>query len=89
MQNMMESGILPWVLMAGVVYFFMIRPKQKEAKQREAMLAELKVGDKVSTYAGIIGVITQIDNQNFTMKTGDSKIEFSRTAIQQKVTQEA
>lgn len=85
MESIMQSGILPWVMIIVVFYFFMLKPKQKEAKEREEMLAALKVGDKVSTAAGIIGTITKLDAENFTMKTGESKIEFSRTAIQEKL----
>lgn len=85
MENMLGSGVLPWVLMAGVAYFLMIRPKQKEAKERETMLAALKEGDKISTYAGIIGIISKMDESSFHLKTGNSEIEFSKTAIHQKL----
>ena len=89
MENLMQSGILPWVMIIVVFYFFMLRPKQKEAKEREQMLEALKTGDKVSTSSGIIGVITKLGKENFTLKTGESKIEFSRIAIQQKLSSDS
>ncbi len=82
MESLLSNQFLPLIVMVVVFYFLMIRPKQREAKEREAMLAALKVGDKVMTYAAIIGTITKLDDQNFTLKTGESKIEFSRAAIQ-------
>ena len=36
------------------------RPQQKKAKEHDALLKKLKIGDKVSTASGIVGVITQI-----------------------------
>ena len=85
MEALLGNQFLPLIAMVAVFYFLMIRPKQKQAKEREAMLSKLVVGDKVLTYASIIGSITNIDEQNFTLKTGESNIEFSRAAIQKKI----
>jgi|TARA_B110000483_G_scaffold82020_2_gene101871 preprotein translocase subunit YajC len=85
MEALLGNQFLPLIAMVAVFYFLMIRPKQKQAKEREAMLSKLVVGDKVLTYASIIGSITKIDEQNFTLKTGESNIEFSRAAIQKKI----
>ena len=85
MEALLGNQFAPLIIMVVVFYFLMIRPKQKEAKEREQMLAALKVGDKLLTYAGIIGVVTKFDDQNVTLKSGESKIEFSRAAIQKKL----
>lgn len=44
-----------------VMYFLMIRPQNKQRKEREAMLAALKKNDHVITTMGIYGVVKQID----------------------------
>lgn len=78
------GGILPLVLMFVVMWFFFIRPKNKEMKQQEAMRKALKKGDKVMTTAGIIGVVTNIDETStqVTIRTGSTTlIDFEKAAI--------
>ena len=48
--------LLP-ILLIGVMWFVMIRPQQKRQKQWAAMLAAIKVGDRVTTAGGIRGII--------------------------------
>ena len=49
------GGMIIWlVVLFGFMYFFMIRPQQKEAKKKNAMLSELAVGDTVLTMNNII-----------------------------------
>ena len=49
--------LLSLAVLFGFMYFFMIRPQQKEAKKKSAMLAELAVGDTVLTTSGFYGVL--------------------------------
>lgn len=56
-------GLLPIVLMFVVIYFLMIRPQQKQAKQHREYLNGLKVGDEVVTNSGIFGKIEDIDER--------------------------
>ena len=51
---------LPFILMFVVIYFFMIRPQQKRAKQEKQFESELKVGDKIITKSGIHGKIAEL-----------------------------
>ena len=46
---------LPFLLMFVVIYFFMIRPQQKSAKNEKEFESALKVGDKIITKSGIHG----------------------------------
>ncbi len=55
--------MVPFILMIVIFYFFLIRPQQKQMKERKAMLDSLKPGDKIITGAGIIGTITSINNE--------------------------
>jgi preprotein translocase subunit YajC len=45
-----------------IFYFLLIKPQQKQLKERQKMLSNLKVGDKVLTAGGIIGTISSLDN---------------------------
>lgn len=69
-------------LMAVVMYFFMIRPQMKKAKDHKKMVEELKVGDKIVTTAGIHGRIVGAAETTFLIETeGGGKIRFDKSAI--------
>jgi len=54
------GGMAPILLMLLVGYFLLMRPMQKQEKQRQALVAGLKKNDKVITSGGIIGVVDQV-----------------------------
>jgi len=73
---------LPFILMFVVMYFFFIMPKQKEMKKTEEMRKALKKGDKVLTAAGIIGIVSNVDDHSVSVKTGDNvRLDFEKVAI--------
>jgi len=80
-QPSMFGSFMPILLMFVVMYIFFILPKQKEGKKTEQMRSSLKKGDKVLTMAGIVGVIAHVDERFVSIKTGDTKIDFEKTAI--------
>jgi len=58
-----EGGLLqllPIVLMFVLLYFLMIRPQMKRAKEQQAMTESLQKGDEVATAGGILGRITKV-----------------------------
>lgn len=86
------AGFLPLILIFVVMWLFFIRPKNKEMKQMEAMRKALKKGDKVMTTAGIIGVVTNIDETSttVTVRTGSTTlIDFEKAAIMRVLNAEA
>ncbi|MCL1929281.1 MAG: preprotein translocase subunit YajC [Treponema sp.] len=75
-------SFLPIVLIFGVFWFFMIRPQNKQRKETQRMLSELKKGDKVVTIGGIHGVVQSVRENSVILKVDEScKIEFTRSAI--------
>ena len=75
-----QIGLL--LLMFAVLYFLMIRPQQKRAKQQEAMLGALAKGDIVRTNGGILGEITALDERDVTIEVADrTRIKVLRTHI--------
>ena len=52
--------MLPLVLMFVLLYFLMIRPQSKRAKEHKAMLTGLQKGDEVVTAGGALGKITRV-----------------------------
>jgi preprotein translocase subunit YajC len=64
-----QIGLL--LLMFAVLYFLMIRPQQKRAKQHDSMIGALKKGDIVRTNGGIRGEITALDERDVTLEVAD------------------
>jgi len=76
------GGLLPMVLIIGVFYVLLIRPQQKRQKQLQETISTLKIGDRVITNGGVIGVITVVRDTSFFIRSADkSIIEVSRTSI--------
>jgi preprotein translocase subunit YajC len=77
--------ILPFQIVAigAVFYFLIIRPQSRARKQHEAMLGALKKGDEVVTTGGIIGEVTEINEDRVTVESGDSTLVIRRDRIAQ------
>ncbi len=66
---------LPLIL---IMYFMMIRPQQKRQKEHQALIASLSKGDEVVTSGGILGKVTDIDDNFIQLKissNGEMKIQ--------------
>ncbi len=72
---------LPFILMFVVIYFFMIRPQQKRAKQEKQFEADLKVGDKIITKSGIHGKIAELADSTIVIETMSGKLKMERSSI--------
>ncbi len=64
------TSLLPMVLLISVFYFILIRPQRKKDKENKEMLANLKVGDNITTIGGIVGTITKIKDEKIVIETG-------------------
>lgn len=76
---------LPFVAIAVIFYFLLIRPQKREQAAREAMLSALKKNDRVVTIGGMIGTVANIspDGQTVTLKVDDNtRIPMIRSSIQ-------
>ena len=76
-------SILPLMVgMFAIMYFIVIRPQQKQKKEREALLRAVKKGDRVVTTSGIHGTVSGLDEHTVTLRVGDQlKLTFDRSAI--------
>ena len=78
--------IVPYLLIFAVIYFLLIRPRQKAEQQREQetrdFRSSLKNGDRVITSGGIYGVVTSVRDDTVQLRVADAvKIEVLRSAI--------
>ena len=66
-------GMLPLlIIMFALMYFLIFRPQAKRAKEHQAMVQGLSKGDEVITGGGILGKITDVDEQFITLKVGNA-----------------
>ena len=64
-----------------VIYFFMIRPQQKKAKQEKEFESALKVGDKIITKSGLHGKVSELADTTVVIETMSGKLKMERSAI--------
>lgn len=82
---------VPFVAMIAIFYFLIIRPQQQRQKQLDAMLKNLKGGDRVLTTGGMYGTVVDVDGARVVLrvggdsKGGDVRVEFAKSAVTQVV----
>ncbi|HWF19770.1 MAG TPA: preprotein translocase subunit YajC [Verrucomicrobiae bacterium] len=72
---------VPFILMFVVLYFIMIRPQSKKAKQVAAMLKTMKPGDKIVTNSGIVGTVVSVKDRTVSIRSADTKLEVLKSAV--------
>ena len=72
--NQTTFTIVYILIFIAIFYFLLIRPQQKQRKQRNEMMAGLNVGDKIYTAGGILCTITMIKEETVWLKVAD-KVE--------------
>lgn len=74
--------MLPIVLMFVVLYFLMVRPQMKRAKEHKALLEALAKGDEVVTQGGIAGRIVKVGDNYVAVEVADNvEIQVQKAAI--------
>jgi preprotein translocase subunit YajC len=63
--------MLPLILMFVVLWFLMIRPQMKKAKEHKALLEALAKGDEVVTQGGIVGRITKVGDNYISVEIAE------------------
>ncbi len=66
------SLFVPMALIFGIMYFLLIRPQQKKAKEHQAMLEAVRRGDQVVTAGGLMGKVTKVKDE------GEVEIEIAK-----------
>lgn len=70
------------IAMFAVLYFFMIRPQQKKAKEHKALVEALGKGDEVITQGGMAGRITKVADDFVTIAIAENvEAQFQKAAI--------
>jgi preprotein translocase subunit YajC len=59
------------VLFFAIMYFMIIRPQSKRAKEHKKMVEELRKGDEVATQGGIMGKITNVGEEGISLEISE------------------
>ena len=80
--NMLVS-LLPFVLIFVIMYFLILRPQQKRAKQHQDMVKNVRRGDTVVTNGGLVGKVTKVidDDQIEVEIAGDVRVRQMRSML--------
>ena len=64
-----------------VMYFVMIRPQQKKAREHDQLLKSLKPKDKIVTSGGVVGIVVSVGERSLTIRSADTKLEVLKSAV--------
>ena len=74
--------MVPFIAIAVIFYFLIIRPQQKRQKEQAAIIASVKTGDKVVLNSGMHGIVANVKETTILVKVADNvKIEFDKAAV--------
>jgi preprotein translocase subunit YajC len=76
-------GLAPLLFIFAIFYFLLILPQQRKQKKWQAMLSELKNGDRVVTSGGLRGTIISLKDDALTLRVppDNLKLEISRASV--------
>jgi preprotein translocase subunit YajC len=81
-QGQMLQMIGMFAILGVMFYFLLIRPQQKQRKEQENMIKNVKSGDRILTTGGIYGIVTNVKEKSLMLKIADNvKVEIAKSAI--------
>lgn len=83
-------NLVPIAAIFAIFYFLLIRPQQKQAAEHDALLKNLKAGDKILTTGGLYGTITGFRQDDLEVQFSQTvKLTVARSAVARVVTTDA
>ncbi|MEC7831338.1 MAG: preprotein translocase subunit YajC [Pseudomonadota bacterium] len=74
--------IIPLILIFAIFWFLIIRPQQKKIKEHNNMVNNVKKGDHVVTGGGLIGIVTNVSDNEVDIDFGnDVKIKSVKSTL--------
>ena len=76
-------GFFGWIaIMIAIFYFMIIRPQNRREKERRALIASVKSGQRVLFGGGILGTVTNVKDKTLMVKIADNvKVEITKGAV--------
>lgn len=79
-------NFVPLLVVLGILYFILIRPQQKQAREHKRMIDNLKAGDRVVTQGGLCGTVAALKAGIVQLKIADNvRVDVLRSAVSQVV----
>ena len=76
------TTFMPLILMFVVMYFLMIRPQQKRAREQRQMMDALAKGDEVVTIGGVLGRVSKVTDAYITIEVAtNTEIVVQKNAV--------
>ena len=77
------AQMLPMFVLIVVIFYFVIyRPQKQQREKHQALISQLKKGDKVMTSGGIWGTVTNVGKETVTLQVAENaKIKVARDHI--------
>ena len=77
------AQMLPMFVLIVVIFYFVIyRPQKQQREKHQALISQLKKGDKVVTSGGIWGTVTNVGKETVTLQVAENaKIKVARDHI--------
>ena len=78
----MLQMIVTFVILGVMFYFLLIRPQQKQRKEQDNLIKNVKTGDKILLSSGIFGIVTNVKDKTLMVKIADNvKVEVLKSAV--------
>jgi preprotein translocase subunit YajC len=76
-------GIAPLLFIVAIFYVVLILPQQRRQKKWQAMLGQLKTGDKVTTSGGLRGTVIALKDDSIHLRVppDNLRLEVTRSSI--------
>ncbi len=82
LESLMSGGAPIFIIMFAVMYFLMIRPQQKRAKEQKEMIDAIGKNDEVVTAGGILGKVVKVSDVYITLEVADqTEIVVQKSAV--------
>ncbi len=80
-----QESMMPMLMMMGgmfiIMYFFMIRPQMKKAKEAKKFQDSIAVGDKIVTVGGIHGKVIEVDETTVVIGLDQGRMRIEKAAL--------
>jgi preprotein translocase subunit YajC len=78
----MLNMVVTFGIMGVMFYFLLIRPQQKQRKEQELLIKNVKTGDKILMNSGIYGIVSNVKDKTLMVKIADNvKVEVLKSAV--------
>ena len=71
-----------FVVLGVMFYFLLIRPQQRQRKEQDNLIKNIKSGDRILMSNGMYGIVTNVKDKSLMVKIADNvKVEVIKSAV--------